>query len=109
MQPAPGEHEEMDKWYLEEHLPQATTQPGWKRTVKYKLIFQVRNDPIEGPQNSEAAPENLVLYEWEKGFLGKEVMPFDPVTEWTVRICSRAARIEAGNFELVGSWGVGES
>lgn len=106
VEPAVGEDEDLDKWYREEHLQQATTQPGWKRTTRYKLLFQVKNDP--GPQRYEDAPNWLALHEWEKGFLGEEVLPFEPMSEWTKSVMGKAKLIQAGNYERVGIWKGGE-
>ena len=33
------------------------------------------------------------------------MQPFDPVSEWARRIMRSAKRIEAGNWEKIGSWG----
>lgn len=104
VEPAEGGDDDLDRWYREEHLNQATTQPGWKRTTRYKLIFQVRNDP--GPQNSEDAPKWLALHEWDKGYLGPEVQPFQPMSEWTSTVMSNARNIQANNYEKIGSFGL---
>ena len=78
MEPAAGEEEDLDSWYREKHLPQATTQAGFKRSTRYKLLFQMRN---EGAPQGVDAPSCLALHEREAGHLGVEVQPFDPVTE----------------------------
>jgi len=103
LEPAAGGDEDLDRWYREEHLEQATTQPGWKRTLRYKLIFQVRN--ATGPQNSEDAPKWLALHQWEDGYLPAETKAFEPMTEWTKKVVGGATHVQASNYQKIGSYG----
>lgn len=102
IEPMDGGDEDLDNWYRKEHLQQATTQPGWKRTTRYNLLFQVRN--VEGPQTAEDAPSWLALHEWEQGYLKEEVQPFQPRTEWTKRVMENIKFGQAGNYEKIGSF-----
>jgi hypothetical protein len=103
VEPALGGDEDLDRWYREEHLYQATKQTGWKRTTRYKLIFQVRN--ATGPQNSEHAPPWLALHQWEEGSLTTENKGFEPRTEWTKRVMGGARKVQASNYRKIGSYG----
>jgi hypothetical protein len=88
-------HKDLDAWYKEEHLDQATTQPGWRRSNRYKLL--------DG--GSPGAPTWLALHEWDAGYLGEKVPPFDPITDWTKRVMGACKNIEAFNWRKVGSFG----
>lgn len=102
MEAKPGEEADLDAWYREEHLDQATTQPGFKRSKRYTLFFHQKH---ESEPEAEDPPSGLALHEWDEGFLGEEVDAFQPVTEWTKRAVGNAKKIEAGNYELVKSYG----
>ena len=95
MEPAEDGHADLDAWYREEHLDQATTQPGWRRSTRYTLVPGVKNS--QG-QTADDAPTYLALHEWDAEHLGEKVAPFVPVTEWTKKVCGECKKIEAFNY-----------
>ncbi|KIW08888.1 uncharacterized protein PV09_00810 [Verruconis gallopava] len=100
MQPKDGAAEDMDKWYREEHLEQMSLEPGWKRAVRYSLIFQVKNE--NDPTGTEDAASFLTLYEFGDGNkLGMNVEPLDPMTDWTKRVIGNTEKIEMGIYTQI--------
>jgi hypothetical protein len=97
----PGEAEDLDAWYREEHLEQMAREPGWRRARRYKLVFQVkdRNKPC-----TDEPPSSLALYDFDESAtqLGTQVKPLDPMTDWTKRCMASAKKIEAGIWHRIG-------
>ncbi|RDI79248.1 hypothetical protein Vi05172_g10704 [Venturia inaequalis] len=94
----PGRSPEMaadlDAWYRQEHLEQMSKEPGWRRSRRYNLLFNI--DSIE------RAPSCLSLYEFdETAELGVQVQPLDPMTDWTKKCMQEAQRIEAGIYTKI--------
>jgi len=135
VEPAEGQDDDLDRWYREEHLLQATTQKGFRRSTRYNLVAEEGNGKVKrkDEDGEEVVPKWLALRrcnlcccflhnsfhilevllwniswrnkdEWEAGFLGKEVLPFEPMSAWTRRVMENARKIQAGNWELEGSW-----
>lgn len=97
MQPAPGGEADLDAWYREEHNEQMSKEPGWKRTIRYRLLSQSRND--------EKKPDGLdflAIHEFGEGNqLGKEVKPLEPITDWTRKAMSECKAIDAAIYYKV--------
>lgn len=100
MQPAPGGEADLDAWYREEHNEQMSKEPGWKRTIRYRLLSQSRND--------EKKPDGLdflAIHEFGEGNqLGKEVKPLEPITDWTRKAMSECKAIDAAIYHKVFSF-----
>lgn len=98
MQPKQGTDKDMDDWYREEHLEQMSLEPGFKRGVRYSLIFQVKNK-TDTTTVTEDAPSFLTLYEFDdSNNLGMNVAPLDPMTDWTRKVMTNSDRIETGIY-----------
>ncbi|KAF2707031.1 hypothetical protein K504DRAFT_436215 [Pleomassaria siparia CBS 279.74] len=101
MEPGPGGEADLEAWYREEHNQQMSEQPGWKRTTRYKLLSQHRNDDKEQQRMSF-----LAIHEFgEDNKIGKDVEPLDPMTDWTKRAMTAAKAIEAAVYHRVKSFG----
>ena len=95
MEPQAGGEADLDAWYRDEHNEQMSEQPGWKRTVRYKLLTQHRSD-----KKDEAWLSFLAIHEFGEGHrLGKDVEPLDPMTDWTKRCMSAAKGIDAAIYQ----------
>lgn len=105
MQPKAGGEAELDRWYREEHNPQMSEQPGWKRTVRYSLVLQRTN----GSKKMEELPF-LAIHEFDKeNKLGQEPQALDPITDWTKKVMSEQKAIDAAIFLKVKTLGKGSS
>ncbi|KAH7125357.1 hypothetical protein B0J11DRAFT_528234 [Dendryphion nanum] len=101
MEPQPGGEADLDAWYRDEHNQQMSEQPGWKRTTRFKLLYQHRSDGREPEYLSFVA-----IHEFGEGHhLGKNVEPLDPMTEWTKRCMSAAKGIDAAIYEKTKHFG----
>lgn len=101
MEPGEGGEADLDAWYREEHNQQMSEQPGWKRTTRFNLLFQQRNDAKESQRLSF-----LAIHEFGEGHkIGKDVEPLDPITDWTKKAMSEAKSIEAAVYHKVKSFG----
>ncbi|KAF2184359.1 hypothetical protein K469DRAFT_580245, partial [Zopfia rhizophila CBS 207.26] len=90
MEPAAGGEADLNAWYREEHNQQMSEQPGWKRTTRFKLLFQHKTD---GKPND--APSMFAIHEFGDGHkIGKDVVPLKPMTEWTKKCISEAKAID---------------
>ncbi|CAI6338231.1 unnamed protein product [Periconia digitata] len=99
MQPSPGGEVDLDKWYREEHNEQMSKEPGWKRTIRYRLLFQTRNDGKEAE-----GLDFLAIHEFdEKNKLGQNVQPLEPITDWTKKAMSECKSIDAAIYHKVTS------
>ncbi|PVH94636.1 hypothetical protein DM02DRAFT_602184 [Periconia macrospinosa] len=97
MQPGPGGEADLDRWYREEHNEQMSKEPAWKRTIRYRLLFQTRNDGKE-PQGYDF----LASHEFGEGNqLGKDVQPLQPMTDWTKKAMSECKAIDAAIYHKV--------
>ena len=102
MEPKPENEADLDAWYREEHNQQMSEQPGWKRTVRFKLLYQHRDPTDIGSE----APSFLAIHEFGGGHkLGKDVEPLDPMTEWTKRCMSDCKAIDAAIYNKVKTFG----
>ena len=98
MEPAPGGEEDYDAYMRQEHLGQFRSEPGWRRSTRYRCVFQIKGASKAGWGEGDAASW-LALYEFDEGHkLGTEVQPLDPMTDWTKRIFTGARKIELGIF-----------
>jgi len=96
VEPASGGEEDYDAYMRDEHLAQMALEPGWRRSKRYKLVFQV---------NAADAASWLALYEFdEKNKLGIEVKPLEPMTDWTKRTFAKSTKMELGIFHKLGSF-----
>lgn len=101
MQPAPGGEADLEAWYIEEHNQQMSEQPGWKRTTRFKLLFQTRNDG-----KPPGGLDFLAIHEFGEGNkIGKDVEPLDPMTDWTKKCMSECKAIDAAVFRKAKSFG----
>lgn len=94
MEPGPSSEmaADLDTWYREEHLEQMSKEPGWRRSIRYSLLFNIGS--------TEKAPSLLALYEFdETAKLGTQVQPLDPMTDWTKKCMQEAQKIEAGIYK----------
>jgi hypothetical protein len=95
-QPSPGKEDELDAWHREEHNEQMAKEPGWKRTTRFKLLFQTRNDGVKAD-----GLDFLTVYEFGEGNkLGKDVQPVEPITDWTKRLMAEC-KVDAAIYEKV--------
>lgn len=101
MEPGDGQADDLDGWYREEHLKQMSHEPGWRRSRRYKLTFQVKN---KNRPSAEDAPSSLALYDFDESAtqLGTEVKPLDPMTDWTKKCIANSKKIEAGIYHRIG-------
>lgn len=95
---------DFDNWYREEHLEQMSHAPGWRRTVRYKLVFKKET---KGVPESEKAPKWLTLLEFEPGSLSKspKVEPPLPQTEWTKKVMGSLKKADVAKFEFIRGFG----
>lgn len=101
MQPASGDEADLDAWYREEHNQQMSKQPGWKRTTRFNLLFQMRNDG-----NPPRGLDFLAIHEFGDGHkIGKDVEPLEPMTDWTKRCMSECKAIDAAVYHKVKTFG----
>lgn len=101
MEPAEGGEKSLDAWYREEHNQQMSEQPGWKRTTRFKLLYQYKND---GPAND--ALKYFTIHEFGEGHkIGRQVVPLDPMTEWTKKEMQKAKAIDAAIYQKTKSFG----
>jgi hypothetical protein len=92
--PTPEMAADLDAWYREEHLDQMSKEPGWRRSRRYNLLFNIGS--------TENVPSYLALYEFEeKAKLGTQVQPLDPMTDWTKKCMQEAQKIEAGVYRKI--------
>jgi hypothetical protein len=93
----------------QEHLEQMSREPGWRRSTRYKLEFQ-----IKGTQDAATEAESdvkddpadyLALYEFdESNALGMEVQACVPMTDWTKRMFTNAKKTELGVWHKIDSF-----
>lgn len=103
MQPAAGGEADLDSWYRDEHNQQMSEQPGWKRTVRFSLLFQHSN---AGKTSEELS--FLAIHEFNKGNeLGQDVKALEPISDWTKKVMSEAKAIDAGIYHKVKILGKG--
>lgn len=100
IQPEPGRGEDIDRWYREEHLEQASQMPGWRKSTRYELIFKVQS--VENPQR-EDAPKYLAIHEFDEGTEVKR-MPKESWTDWTRKIVQNAVAVDESVFDYI--WGM---
>lgn len=94
MQPPPGGELELDLWYRDEHNEQMSQEPGWKRTTRFKLLFQHGNQIKESEELSF-----LAIHEFNEGNkLGKDVKALEPMSDWTKKVMSEAKAIDAAIY-----------
>ena len=97
MQPSPGAEDDLDAWYRQEHNQQMSKEPGWIRTLRYKLLSRTKGD-----EASEIKPTYLAIHEFGDGHqLGTEVVPLDPMTNWTKRCMAACESIDAAIYHKV--------
>ncbi|KAH7401598.1 hypothetical protein BKA66DRAFT_436714 [Pyrenochaeta sp. MPI-SDFR-AT-0127] len=97
MQPSPGGEADLDAWYREEHNQQMSEQPGWRRTLRYNLLFQHGNDFRESPELSF-----LAIHEFGEGNeLGMDVKALEPISDWTKKVMSDAKAIDAAIYHKI--------
>ncbi|KAF2266677.1 hypothetical protein CC78DRAFT_566739 [Lojkania enalia] len=101
MEPLPGGESDLDAWYREEHNQQMSEQPGWKRTTRFNLLSQHRTDGKEMDRLSF-----LAIHEFGEGHqIGKDVVPLNPMTDWTKKCMSDAKAIDAAIYQKVKTFG----
>ncbi|KAF2665012.1 hypothetical protein BT63DRAFT_464295 [Microthyrium microscopicum] len=99
--PGEGKEDDYDAYMRQEHLPQFRSEPGWRRSTRYKLAVHAKNPSKEGWGEGEAT-SYIALYEFDEGNkLGSEVQPLDPMTDWTKRIMAHAKKFELGIFHKI--------
>lgn len=92
--PTPEMAADLDAWYREEHLEQMSKEPGWRRSTRYKLVFNIGS--------TDKPPSSLALYEFDDtAKLGTRVQPLNPMTEWTKKCIQDAQNIEAGVYKKI--------
>ncbi|KAF2803049.1 uncharacterized protein BDZ99DRAFT_400490 [Mytilinidion resinicola] len=99
IQPAEGMEEELDRWYREEHLEKVSNEPGWIRSTRFELIFQVGD---KGTTNTEVTPNWLAIHEFEAdGLPGDRPKALEPVSALTKKIVGNAIKVDAAKFTLI--------
>jgi len=105
MQPAPGGEADLDAWYREEHNEQMSKEPGYKRTTRWSLLLQVRHD-----EKPPGGLDFFAMHEFGEGNkIGKDVLPLDPITDWTKKCMGECQKIDAAVYELQRTFGAAES
>ena len=100
MQPLPGSESELDNWYREEHNQRMSQEPGWKRTTRYRLLFQHSNGFKESEELSF-----LAIHEFnEENNLGKDLKPLEPVSDRTKKVLSEVKATDAAIFSQVSTF-----
>lgn len=98
MQPAPGGEKDLDSWYREEHNEQMSREQGYKRTTRYRPLFQTRNSGKDKPGGLDF----VAFHQFREGNkVGAEVEPLDPMTEWTRRCMAGCEEIDAAVYRKV--------
>lgn len=102
MEPKEGGAADLDAWYREEHNEQMSKEPGWKRSTRFKLLYEHKNE-----QPSDRGWFTfLALHEFGEGHqLGKEVVPLEPMSDWTKRVMGECKAIDAAIYNKVKSYG----
>lgn len=59
----PGQEEEYNKWYDQEHIPLLSTIPGWIRSRRFVLRDWSKHG-VEGAEDKTAPPKYLAVHEW---------------------------------------------
>jgi len=96
MEPQPDGHDELDRWYRDEHNEQMSIEPGYVRTTRYKLVHHVRKG---GDTDTPVAPTWLTLHEFdENNKLSVKVQALDPMTEWTKKILQTQKAAGGANY-----------
>jgi hypothetical protein len=109
VQPAENGDEDYDAYMRQEHLAQMSKEPGWRRTNRYKLEFQIKGAE-DAAAEAKSGVENLgadylALYEFdETNELGLEVKACVPMTDWTKRMFTHAKKTELGVWHKIGSF-----
>ncbi|KAF7296029.1 hypothetical protein MKEN_01417900 [Mycena kentingensis (nom. inval.)] len=79
MTPDEGMEDEFRRWYAEEHIPMLTQVPGWRASMRFKLISALRDNGN--------ATEYLALHEWESmDAFGTEAYKAATDTPWRTRV-----------------------
>jgi hypothetical protein len=93
----------------QEHLAQMSQEPGWRRTNRYKLEFQIKGsedaetEAKSGEKNDAASW--LAVYEFDDdNKLGMEVQACVPMTEWTKKVFSTSRKTELGVWHKIHSF-----
>lgn len=102
LEPAAGGHDDLDAWYREEHNKQMSEQPGWWRTTRYKLVFQIKDKHDNLADNT---PTWMVIHEFDDGYLGEDVLPLQPMTDWTKEVMNTAQQIDAAVYRKLSDFG----
>ncbi|KAF7297966.1 hypothetical protein HMN09_01017500 [Mycena chlorophos] len=58
MTPDAGTEDEFNAWYAEEHIPMLRRVPGWRSSVRFKLV--------DASVGVESVTQYLALHEWER-------------------------------------------
>ncbi|OCL14285.1 hypothetical protein AOQ84DRAFT_281396 [Glonium stellatum] len=99
MEPSLGGAADLDSWYRDEHNQQMSEQPGWKRTTRFRIGFQVKDG-----KPADDAPSFLAIHEFGEGNkIGKDVVPLEPITDWTKRVLESCRAIDGAVYHKVGS------
>jgi hypothetical protein len=94
MQPRQGGEADLDAWYRDEHNQQMSEEPGWWRTTRYSLLYQVSSSGRESEKLSF-----LAVHEFGEGnTLGKDVKALEPISDWTKKLMSEAKAIDAAIY-----------
>ncbi|KXJ86580.1 hypothetical protein Micbo1qcDRAFT_236879 [Microdochium bolleyi] len=95
--------DDMDRWYREEHNEQMSLEPGWVRSSRYKLVFQIKS--VGGGSSRRDAPEWMTLHEFGEGNkLGTKVTALEPISEWTRKVMGDMKSIEAYVWKRTEGW-----
>ncbi len=94
MEPSLDGETELDSWYREEHNQRMSQEPGWKRTTRFRLLFQ----HSIGAKESENL-SFLAFHEFsEENKLGEDVKPLEPVTDRTKQVMSKVKAVDAAIY-----------
>lgn len=98
MQPSSGNEADLDAWYTQEHNAQMAQEKGYVRTTRYKMLFQTKNSGKGTPSGTDF----VALHAFGEGNgVGSEVVPLDPMTEWTRKCMENCERIDAAVYRKV--------
>lgn len=66
----PASHDELDRWYSEEHIPALATVPGWQAAARMKLVHaSTRNTAPYLALHEWAGPNELGGEIWKRAIL----------------------------------------
>ncbi|KAG6886142.1 hypothetical protein C0992_004601 [Termitomyces sp. T32_za158] len=93
--------EEVERWYLNEHLPLLSKVPGFIRSRRYKLVSDVELAGKADPTSPIISFPKLTLYDLENAsFLNEPAYREAISMPWALKMMPQAATSEIRSFSL---------